>query len=245
MNQIVKTTMILLLKADVASCRKKELRRLLEYFVNVDTLDIYGINWRFQFNRNNQAYRMLVSICYLVIKNLLQTQTDGSTKLMDFFDERQMHKIYERFILEYYRAEHPEIIANASRIPWDLDDDFDEYLPSMQTDITLKYEERTLIIDAKYYEESLIMHYNQLKEHSGNMYQIFTYVKNMEGALTNTPHEKVIGMLLYAQTDTIGGFDKEYRMSGNRICVRTLDLNCDFQNIRMQLDSIVNKYLVS
>jgi len=31
---------------------------------------------------------MLISICYLVVKGLLQTQSDGNKKLMDFLDEQ-------------------------------------------------------------------------------------------------------------------------------------------------------------
>ena len=31
-------------------------------------------------------------------------------------------------------------------------------------------------------------------------------------------------------------------MSGNRIAVKTLDLNCDFGEIRQQLDAIVDNY---
>ena len=67
---------------------------------------------------------MLISVCYLVIKGLLQTQSDGSTKFMDFFDEQRMCRLYEKFILEYYRKEHPEIKAAASQIAWQLDDDY-------------------------------------------------------------------------------------------------------------------------
>ena len=77
---------------------------------------------------------MLISICYLVIKGLLQSNTTGGSKLMDFLDEQRMCRLYERFILEYYRKEHPEIKASASQIPWQLDDDFDSMLPIMQTD---------------------------------------------------------------------------------------------------------------
>ena len=70
---------------------------------------------------------------------------------MDFLDEQRMCRLYERFILEYYRKEHPEIKASASQIPWQLDDDFDSMLPIMQTDIMLSKGNTTLIIDAKYY----------------------------------------------------------------------------------------------
>ena len=58
------------------------------------------------------------------------------------------------------------------------------------------------------------------------------------------PHEKVAGMLLYAQTDEEGKFNNEYLMMGNRICVRTLDLSGDFQSIKKQLDEIAEKYLL-
>ena len=34
----------------------------------------------------------------------------------------------------------------------------------------------------------------------------------------------------------------EYRMSGNKISVRTLDLNCDFSEIATQLNKIVTDY---
>lgn len=243
MNRIIKTTMLLLLKAKISSVRKKELRKLLIFFDGVDVLSIHSINWSIQYNRNNQTYRMLVSVCYLVIKGLLQTQSDGSTKLMDFLDDQRMHRLYEKFILEYYRKEHPELTANASQIPWQLDDDNDELLPLMQSDITLRNRKRTLIIDAKYYAHSLQKHLNHTSVYSFNLYQIFTYVKNMEGELSGSTHAPVSGMLLYALTDSEGALDLEYKMSGNRIAVKTLDLSVDFSLIRDQLDSVVDKYL--
>ena len=74
--------------------------------------------------------------------------------MMDFLDEQRMHRLYEKFILEYYRKEHPELTANASQIPWQLDDDMDEMLPIMQSDIMLSKGNRVLIIDAKYYSHT-------------------------------------------------------------------------------------------
>ena len=51
--------------------------------------------------------------------------------------QKLMCRLYEKFILEYYRKEHPEIRASASQIPWDTDDDYREMLPVMQSDIML------------------------------------------------------------------------------------------------------------
>ena len=241
MNRIIKSTVLLLLKGEISKLRKKELRKLMVFFEDVEIIDLYSVNWNIQYNRNNQTYRMLIAICYLVFKGLLQTQSDGSTKLMDFLDEQRMHRLYEKFILEYYRKEHPELTATASQIPWQLDDDFGEMLPVMQTDIMLTKDEKILIIDAKYYAHTTQRQYDTNTIHSGNLYQIFTYVKNKEAELAEQPH-KVAGILLYARTDEEIYPEKEYKMSGNLIGVRTLNLDGDFGMIKTQLDEIAKRY---
>ena len=240
MNQVLKTTMHVLMSSEISKPRRKELRKLLVFFAGIDQLDVYSINWHFQYNRNNQNYRMLMGICNLVLKGLLQTNTEGMNMLMDFLDEQRMSRLYEKFILEYYRKEAPLIKAQASQIAWQLDDDFSEMLPIMQTDIMLSEGEKILIIDAKYYTSTTQGQYDTQTLHSANLYQIFTYVKNKEAELRESPHE-VSGMLLYAKTDNDSNLDKTYLMSGNRISVRTLDLNRDFLSIRKQLDTIVDE----
>lgn len=238
MNRILKSTMELLIRSDISRTRKKELRKLLVFFGDVETLNVYDINWQIRYNRNNQSYRMLISICYLVVKGLLQTNTAGGMKLMDFLDEQRMCRLYEKFILEYYRREHPELKASASQIPWQLDDDFGAMLPVMQSDIMLSKGSTTLIIDAKYYSHTTQSQYGVHSLHSGNLYQIFTYVKNKDAEYGDEPHT-VSGMLLYAQTDESVQPNHVYQMSGNQISVRTLDLNLPFEEIKAQLDWIV------
>ena len=106
----------------------------------------------------------------------------------------------------------------------------------------LTYREKVLIIDAKYYSETTQQRFDARTVHSGNLNQIFTYVKNKEAELQGKPHE-VSGMLLYAKTDEKVLPDQEYSMSGNRIAVKTLDLSGDFDSIRQQLDAIADRYL--
>ena len=120
LNRIIKSTVELLLHADISKARKKELRKLLVYFKDIDLIDIHTINWSIQYNRNNQTYRMLISICWLLIKGLLQTNSDGSTRLMNFLDEQRMCRLFEKFILEYYIKEFPTLDVSASQIPWAL-----------------------------------------------------------------------------------------------------------------------------
>lgn len=111
-------------------------------------------------------------------------------------------------------------------------------LPVMHSDIMLSHGGTVLIIDAKYYAHTMQQRFEKQTMHSGNLYQIFTYVKNKEAELADVSHE-VSGMLLYARTDEEIQPDGAYRMSGNLISVKTIDLNRPFNEIRVQLDEIV------
>lgn len=241
MNKIIKTTVVSLLNTKISKELKKSLRKDMVYFSNVDILDLKTINWNLQYNKNNQTYHLIISVCYLIYKSLLQTNNTGSSRLMDFLDEQSMHHLYEKFILEYYKKHYPYLNAEASQIPWKLDDDFNFMLPVMQTDITLSYKGKVLIIDAKYYYTNTQNRYNSNTLISGNLYQIFTYVKNKTLQL-NTESSNVAGLLLYAKTDQLIQPNVSYQMSGNTISAKTLDLNTDFVNISNTLNNIVTNY---
>jgi 5-methylcytosine-specific restriction enzyme subunit McrC len=99
-----------------------------------------------------------------------------------------------------------------------------------------------LIIDAKYYTHTLAENrFNARMLHSANLYQIFTYVKNKDKDMGDGEHS-VSGMLLYAKTDEEIQPNNSYQMSGNKISVRTLDLNMEFSEISKQLDGIVAEH---
>lgn len=160
---------------------------------------------------------------------------------MDFLDEQRMCRLFEKFILEYYSKEFPALNVKASQIPWALDDGIDTMLPIMQSDITLSHGNEVLIIDAKYYSHTTQLQYDAHSLHSGNLYQIFTYVKNRDCEFGEKAH-KVSGMLLYAKTDETIQPDNTYLMSGNKISVKTLDLNMEFVKIASQLNGIVGEH---
>ena len=240
LNQILKSTMLLLLKSDISTYRKNKLNKILKYFSDVDFIDINSINWKIRFDRNNQAYMMLIGVCYLTVNGLLQTESSGNMKLMQFLDNQLMSRLYEKFLLNYYKKEHPQVSASASQIKWQLDDNKTYLLPRMQSDIMLEYSDKILIIDAKYYSKTTQSYYGKNRVHSNNLYQIFTYVKNKQ---IDAASCEVSGMLLYAKTDEVVLPNNIYKMSGNRISVKTLDLNQDFAIIKEQLDRIVGQYL--
>mgnify|MGYP000492230080 FL=1 len=247
LNQILKSTVLLLLRQkDVDERYKAELKKEMLYFSAVDEIELSGIRWSdIRFQRNNRTYQLLLGICQLLIEGSLMTTEKGEYHLAHFIDEQRISRLYEKFILEYYAQEFGERIkefsSRAAQIPWQLDDGYDALLPVMQTDITLTYGHQILIIDAKYYRRTIQTNYGVQTLHSGNLYQIFTYVKNKEAQLSGTGY-KVSGMLLYAKTDEELVPDNIYQMSGNQISVKTLDLNHEFSEIEGQLKQIVKDH---
>lgn len=241
LNKIIKTTLNILLKAPINDKNREGIKNILLYFRDVGTLDTKRINWQIRYDRNNQDYRLIIGICQLTIKGLLLSDKKGEMKLMKFFDDDQMARLYEKFILNFYDQECI-CLAHSPKIKWQLDNNFDDFLPQMQTDITLEYDDKILIIDAKYYSKTTQTNWSTEKIHSHNLYQIFTYVKNKQ--IKEGNKKKVSGMLLYARTESGTQLENDYWMSGNRISVRTLNLNQDFELIKKDLKYIMNNYLI-
>lgn len=242
MNGILKTTAMLLLKhPDVERKYKNELKREMMFFSGVsDIAPTVAQQAELCFHRQNATYRMLIGLCRIILKGMLLTTDSGEYKLASFINQREMSRLYEKFILEYYKKECPFVKASASHITWALDDETDDFLPEMQSDITLTHGNKVLIIDAKFYSEITKKHFKKLIVPPANLYQIFAYVKNKAASFGDVAH-KVSGMLLYAATNEEILPNQDYHMSGNLIGVRTLDLNREFAEIAATLDAIVLK----
>ena len=238
-NKVIKSVFFLLLRhGNVKPDNKKAIRKLLMYFSHVSDIYPSEIRWDIlKYHRNNASYRMLIEICRLTVEGLLQTTTEGAHKLVEWIQDEKMYQLYERFVLAYYKRHHPEFSPNAMYIEWDITNgEKSDYLPIMKSDIILQKNERKIIIDTKYLGKT--MQYNSLYDRrtywSSNLYQIFTYVKNSDKGNTGN----VAGILLYAKTDEEITPDEDLHISGNRISLKTLDLNRDWNGITEQLDNV-------
>lgn len=238
---------------EVSEGRKTRLKQLLHYFALTGECDLRKTDWTRGIQERSQHLCMLLEICSMIAKRMLATHDGSKSKMRDFAtdDQRIMSRLYEKFLLGFYRRHYPELNAEASYIPWAQDGDFGypdqkSLLPAMKTDVTLSCGGRVLIIDAKYYDSVLVSHFAQERLRSAHLYQIFTYVKNLEARLakSGSRHLEVSGMLLYAKTDEALSPDSDYRISGNRFSVRALDLSGPFSRIRGVLESIAQEFLL-
>jgi 5-methylcytosine-specific restriction enzyme subunit McrC len=104
----------------------------------------------------------------------------------------------------------------------------------MQSDIILQKGHRTIIIDTKYYSKTMQSHHGRTTYISGNLYQIYAYVMNYRKGVFGD----VSGVLLYAKTDEAITPDEDLIISGNKISLKTLDLNQEWNGITGQLDKV-------
>jgi 5-methylcytosine-specific restriction enzyme subunit McrC len=161
----------------------------------------------------------------------------GKYKMREFSDNH-MCRLFEKFVLEYYKKHHPETKACAAQIRWNIVEETTDIsvLPIMQSDILLSIGNRILIIDTKYYKKIMQEQYNKDTLRNNHLYQIRTYVDEYD---RNHLHN-VDGMLLYAKTqeDIFDDAQITHR-DGYTLYIRTIDLNTKFETIKKRLDSFV------
>lgn len=240
LNRILKSTALSLLRNPVVkNTRKSLLKKVLFYFSEVETVSIQSIDWHsIKYNRNNATYEMLINLCYLVTQDLIQSENKGCKKIANFIDDQKLHRLFEKFILEYYKYHYPTLRIAPEYINWASDDGVTSLLPTMKTDVTIRTKhDNVLVIDAKYYSQIMQNndYFDSTSIRSQHLYQIYSYVKNLD--LTNSG--KVWGMLLYAKSDDTVLPNNSYSLGGNRIDVSTLDLSLDFSSIITKLDGII------
>lgn len=105
----------------------------------------------------------------------------------------------------------------------------------METDITLEDYAEKIIIDAKYYRETMTINYDKEKIKSNNLYQLFSYLLNQEDKTLKTINAK--GILLYPTIEK--EYDLQYKYKSHMIEIRTINLNSNWKLISDRLKEII------
>lgn len=236
-NQILKSTLwILLRQKSVKLAQKAEVKQLFNHFGDVSIIDVTRINWRqLTYHQRNRRYQLLMQICRFIIDGTLMNTAQAQYTLASFFDEQRISRLYESFVREFVRYHYPHIAVTTPQIDWQVSDGDTHQLPRMQSDIVLTHAGRALIIDTKYYAQSMQQQYQTYKLHSSHLYQMFTYLKNYDARNLTA----LSGLILYAKTDAAVTPDTTVNVSGHRLSVTSLDLNADFAHITCQIDTVV------
>ncbi len=243
-NKILKTTLCRLIKYEkLDSSLKSEIVEIIRMLHEVETIPlskrIFGM---VQLHSNNYFYDFLMKICELIYESLIPDKKEGIYKFKDFIeDKRKMNMVFENFVRNFYRLEQSQYKVRREEIVWDfipLNEEDEDYLPVMQTDVTLESNQKKIIIDTKFYQNTYQVNYGKVTLHSGNLYQMFSYIKNVEnrGGEKNANCE---GILLYPTIKE--ELNKSYKHKSHKIHLKTVNLNQEWIKIENRLLELIEE----
>lgn len=239
-NQIIKATCRLMARSrDIEKSLAHELAVIVQRLHSVSDIRLTaGVFGRVQLSRNTGQYRPLLRLCELVFRAQMPDERGGASSFADILkDETLMSAVFEDFLRNFYQHNQTKFSVAREIMAWDalpMDEGSQGRVPIMETDITLRSRERTIVMDAKFYKEMLVSRGGPGKVRSGHLYQLFAY---LEHAGTKAPHLPCDGALLYpAVGDPVS---LRYKVRGHEVLVKSIDLAVeDWQDIHDELLAI-------
>lgn len=241
LNRILLSTLLKLMRTRSLNSELKEnIRSLIWMFPDVQPIEIRSsLFQQIRFNRNNKFYSFVMNVCQLIHESCLPSQETGYWDFIDFTrDEVKMHRVFENFVYYFYKLEQSEYNVRREQINWLFsvqDPNHLSYVPNMLTDITLQNSDRKIIVDTKYYSETLAQRFEAKKIKSANLYQLFSYLLNQEDGTERTIN--ATGILLYPTIDE--DYDFDFKYLGHLILIRTVNLNTGWLAIEQRLKHIL------
>ena len=220
---------------------KSELVPLQRMLADIDQIEItIPLFKQVRLNRNNRFYGFVMNVCQIIYESTFPSEEQGKYKFSDFTrDESKMNQLFEAFIRNFYRIEQKKYkTVKKETIKWQFDNtDIEsyQYLPQMETDITLENEDEKIIIDAKFYRETMTLNYDKEKIKSANLYQLFSYLLNQQDGSLKT--QIATGILLYPTIES--DYNLNFRYNQHKIQIRTINLNSNWRNISSRLKEII------
>lgn len=243
-NQILKVTLKRLTKIKTLDKKvKQEIWFYYSKFSNVDEIEIQlALFSKVRIHRNNSFYDFLLKISKLIIENTVLDESEGNYNFKEFIgSDKAMASLFEAFIRNFYKKEQLIFSVRREDINWDavaVGGSLESYLPKMQTDVTLESANRKIILETKYYSSALNSRFEGKKFHSGNLYQLYSYLRNIETKLTHIKNNESEGILLYP----VVGYhlNENYILGSHKLSVKTIDLSKSWQEIETQLFEIID-----
>jgi 5-methylcytosine-specific restriction enzyme subunit McrC len=248
-NRILRTTIERLARVENIDVEnRRELLTLSKHLEPVEIIRVTRQDFRrVQLHSNNASYGLLMKICELVHEAVLPEGTGGLSRFADILkDEVIMSAVFQDFVRNFYRLEQTGFsVSGEERLHWDAiagSDEAGALLPVMRPDIWLRSSDRRILLDTKYYRETLQESEYRQTLHSGHLYQLFAYMKNAQTQEPGGPAFE--GVLLYPKTRR--AVDVRYQVQGHKVRIYTLDLAQDWRDIRRNLiDLVVESPLVA
>lgn len=242
-NQILKSVLRLLTRIkDIDKRLLNEVWTCFYRFYEVDEIDLRLSHFsQVRIHRNNYEYDFLLKVSKLILENSVLNEEEGKYHFKDFTrNEKAMAALFESFVRNFYLKEQSEFKVRREDIYWNaeaINNSNLMLLPKMQTDITLESGNHKIIIDTKYYKQTLAFNYSD-KFHSNNLYQMYSYLTNLEKNMNNTNNYNCEGILLYPTVQR--EINESYKIGNHIVRIITIDLSQDWKVIHKKLLDILH-----
>lgn len=240
-NRILKSTCLRLAScsSQISKSNRAEMRHALDLLADIDSVHIDSrIFNRYQLHRNNRHYRLLMHVCQLLHELYLPSEESGNRRFRSILeDETVMHRVFESFVRQFAIRHCADAKVSAMKITWDgvWDDDVEQVLPTMITDVTLDRPTAKLILDCKFYKDALVTRHNRHRLHSAHLYQLVSYLANKS---RDEGWENVKGTLLYPAVNH--HLNLMFTLLGHGVAIRSVDLDTPWPKIHERLLSVLS-----
>ena len=245
-NQIIRTTLMKMIRlgnfgrdGSYGEKIRQNLRVIVRAMDGIDFVELnHNLIERQQFGRNDRDYRIMLSICRLLLQEQMPTDTSGQSYIRDVDRELIVfHDLFELFIANFYKYHLDNWKVQSQKHIYWHEGSHNEYLPIMKPDIFFeeKLSKRVILLDTKFTSQTTRNQWGGLIYHSDHLYQIYTYVKSQEDYLNY--HPDVSGILLYPAIRRDEP-SKVIELPNHRIKVTSIDLTLEWKSIEEQLLSI-------
>lgn len=198
---------------------------------------------RVRIHRNNSIYDFLLRVCRLIFESTSLDESDGKYHFKSFTDnEKAMAAMFENFVRNFYRKETAGLyVVSSDDIRWaasSLTSGGLDLLPKMRTDVTLCSSTRKFVVDTKYYSQTLSDYRGSEKLHSTNLYQMYSYLRNLEAGSADPRNQFCEGILLYPTVQK--EVDESFKLGGHKVRIATVNLGGAWRDIHNRLLQIID-----
>jgi len=249
-NQVLKATIYRMLRSSgykLDNKTKKALKLLYQRFGEITLVenDLHRRLNTIKLQRHNMHYLFPIEICKFIISNTVFNEEEGKYSFLDFErDHQKMSALFENFVFNYYKRhigndwkvrKHEKILFHSGEGGEGI-----EYLPIMETDISLERYDCKVIIDTKFYQDPMRSRFigSPRKFVSDNLYQLNAYLTHVARSTSHPCNKTAEGILLYPVLYPIPRLDTS--MLGHRVRVESVDLNQEWREIGRSLVAIID-----
>lgn len=249
-NQIIISTMMRLVqageygpdKAEANSLRQR-LRRLVRSLDGIEPVELTPALVTRQLSaQNDRDYRLMLSICELILQRQMPLEELGTHPLPGLDREALiLHRIYERFVAGFYRIKLKGWqVTPQKRLDWHAEA-ANDHLPSMIPDLVLQEPAtgRMIVLDTKFTAASLVeSQWGRPVYDSSHMYQLYAYLRSQEHL--SESHRTAGGILLYPAAKY--SFSETIQLQEHAIRMECVDLAAPWQEVEDRLLEIIRNH---